>query len=177
MKQKDLILSEKKSDDIFLKRCIFNERSKDEVKDMTAKILAESNNSEDFIDEYLNTKELSHTQAYAEISKTCRPDKHWYKVREMFGDRQFKTDSDAGSVKIGNDSFSILIPNGQGDGITRVAVFDDRQYFNDSMMEPFTLVDGNFNIYDYDCGERVAKKLSGRYYIYVYQGLVAFVQL
>lgn len=180
MRQKDLILSEKKADDTFLKKCIFNEWNKDKVKDMTTKILAESNNSEEFIDKFLGTKELSHTQAYAELSKTCRPDKHWYKIREMFGDRQFKTGSDAGSVKIGNDSFTVLVPNGEGDGITRVAVFDsptDRQHFNDSMMKPFTLIDGDFNIYNYDCGESVAKKLSGRYYIYVYQGLVAFVKL
>lgn len=174
MKKKDLILSEKKSDDVFMKKCIFDPWNK--KQDIIEKLLSDATNSEEFIDSFLQTKELFYTRAYSELSKKCRPEQHWYKIREMFGDKQFKTSADAGSVKIGNDDFTILIPAGD-DGVVRVAVFDDRREFNTSMMKPFTLVNGTFNIYDYDCGEVVAKKLTGKYYIYQYDGLVAFEKL
>ena len=49
---------------------------------------------------------------------------HWYRIRELFGDRCFKTASDVGSLLVGNEEFQVLIPNGYGDGITRVAVFN-----------------------------------------------------
>ena len=45
---------------------------------------------------------------------------HWYRVRELFGNRCFKTASDVGSLLVGNEEFQALIPNGYGDGITRV---------------------------------------------------------
>lgn len=50
-------------------------------------------------------------------------DYHWYRIRDLFGDRCFKTYSDVGSLLVGNEDFQVLIPNGMGDGTTRVAVF------------------------------------------------------
>lgn len=49
---------------------------------------------------------------------------HWYRIRELFGDHCFKTASDVGSLLVGNEEFQALIPNGYGDGITRVAIFN-----------------------------------------------------
>lgn len=100
----------------------------------------------------------------------------WYAIRALFGDRCFKTESDAGGVKVGNDSFSVRIPNGFGDGITRCAVFEAQNETVTELMEYFTTIDGTFNIYDYDCGTKAARTLTGRYAVYFYDGLVAFVK-
>lgn len=47
---------------------------------------------------------------------------HWYRIRELFGDRCFKTASDIGSLLVGNEEFQVLIPNGYGDGLIQMEV-------------------------------------------------------
>mgnify|MGYP000448732176 CR=1 FL=1 len=113
-------------------------------------------------------------------------DYHWYRIRELFGDRCFKTYSDVGSLLVGNESFQVLIPNGMGDGTTRVAVFkkDDDvpcgliDLMMDSKHGP--TLRGKFNIYSYDCDkpevDEPCKTLEGRYLVYYYDGFVAFVE-
>lgn len=163
------------SEAAFVKGCIFNNWVKgyDEIMQH----LRDAVDTEDFINKILEDPELATTQAYAEVSKKLRPDSHWYRVREMFGDNVIKTSSDAGSVKVGVDNMSILVPNGYGDGISRVAIFDNSEAFNDGMMSYFTTVKGkDMIIYDYDCGDVAATTISGRYNIYYYSGLVAFVK-
>lgn len=163
------------SEAAFVKGCIFNNWVKgyDEIMQH----LRDAVDTEDFINKILGDPELLPTQAYAEASKKLRPDNHWYRVREMFGDNVIKTSSDAGSVKVGVDNMSILVPNGYGDGISRVAIFDNSEAFNDSMMSYFSTVRGkDMIIYDYDCGDVAATTISGRYNIYYYSGLVAFVK-
>lgn len=123
-----------------------------------------------FADDCLKT-----TQAYAELSKETEG--HWYRVRKMFGDKCFKTISDVGSVKVGNESFSLCVNNGRGDGITRVAVFAKGDDFNQHMMHySCVTVSGKCHIYDYDCGNTPAAELDGNYFVYYYEGLVAFVE-
>ena len=158
----------------FLMECIFDKWSAGHEKIMEHYKNATS--SENFITAILDDPELATTQVYAEISKKLRPEGHWYRVREMFGDRAFKTSSDAGSVKIGIANMTILIPNGYGDGTSRVAIFENPKDFNNCMMSYFTTVSGeNMVIYNYDCGDTPAATISGRYAIYYYEGLVAFV--
>ena len=114
---------------------------------------------------------------------------HWYRVRELFGNRCFKTASDVGSLLVGNEEFQALIPNGYGDGITRVAVFNkvDSDYdvvsrimsdMMDSHRGPY--LHGKINIYPYDCNDPTVdepcKTLEGRYFTYYYDGLIAFVE-
>lgn len=103
----------------------------------------------------------------------------------MFGERAFKTLSDAGAVKVGNQEFSVLFNNGIGDGVNRVAIFNKVEagtIFNSSMMNFISSVNGEFYIYDYDCGDTPAikdgteVKLKGKYFVYSYEGLIAFVQ-
>ena len=164
------------SEAAFIKECIFNNWVKgyDEIMQH----LRDAVDTEDFINKILGDPDLATTQAYAEVSKKLRPDSHWYRVREMFGDNVIKTSSDAGSVKIGVDNMSILVPNGYGDGISRVAIFDNSETFNDSMMSYFTTIKGeNMIVYDYDCGDVAATTISGRYNIYYYSGLVALVKI
>lgn len=113
-------------------------------------------------------------------------DYHWYRIRELFGDRCFKTYSDVGSLLVGNESFQVLIPNGMGDGTTRVAVFkkgdDVFGGLIDLMMDRKhgPTLSGKFNIYSYDCDkpevDEPCKTLEGRYLTYYYDGFVAFVE-
>lgn len=118
---------------------------------------------------------LVNNQGYAELSKEC--DNHWYRVREMFGEKCFKTCSDAGSVKVGNENFSIKISNNCGDGETRIAVFRKDDSFNEHMMNTEgTSLHGKFNIYSYDCGDDIFMSLEGDYFVYTFEGLVAFVE-
>ena len=164
------------SEAAFVEECIFNNWVKgcDEIMQH----LRDAVDTEDFINKILGDPESTTTQAYAEVSKKLRPNNHRYRVREMFGDNVIKTSSDAGSVKIGVDNMSILVPNGYGDGITRVGIIENAREFNDDMMTFFTTISGkDIIIYDYDCGDVAATTISGRYGIYYYSGLVAFVKV
>lgn len=159
----------------FVRECIFNKWVSGYDKIMEH--LHNAVDTEDFIDKILGDPELTTTQAYAEVSKKLRPDSHWYRVREIFGDNVIKTSSDAGSVKIGVNNMSVLVPNGYGDGITRVGIIENACNFNDDMMTFFTAVSGkDIAIYGYDCGDLPEITISGRYNIYYYSGLVAFVK-
>lgn len=135
-----------------------------------------------FVDLFLAHKELNYTQGYGEIAK-CYPDKLWYLMRSLFGDKEFKTESDAGSVCIAakDYSFSILVPNGYGDGETRVAIFEEKYDALEHLMTYHTVIEGNFLILNYDClhlnhiqPATIAKELNGRFGIYYKNGFVAF---
>lgn len=89
------------------------------------------------------------------------------------------TSSDAGGVKIGVDQFTIVIPNGYGDGDTEVFIYDDNDKIDDDIkynqLKFLTFIDGEkINIYSYDCGNEVAETISGRYGVYYYDGCVYF---
>ena len=175
MLKKELKFNIPQSEAAFVKGCIFNNwvNGYDEIMQH----LRDAVDTEDFINKILGDPELATTQAYAEVSKKLHPGSHWYRVREMFGNRAFKTSSDAGSVKVGVSNMFVLVPNGYGDGITRVGVFDNAREFNDDMMAFFTTISGkDIAIYGYDCGDLPEITISGRYNIYYYSGLVAFVK-
>ena len=174
MNKEDLKFNIEQPKATFVKECIFNNWVKGYNEIMQH--LRDAVDTEDFINKILGDPELATTQAYAEVSKKLRPDSHWYRVRAMFGDEVIKTSSDAGSVKVGVANMSVLVPNGYGDGITRVGIIE-KTGFNDDMMSYFTTIKGeNMIIYDYDCGDVAATTISGRYNIYYYSGLVAFVK-
>lgn len=202
MLKKDLFLKEKrtadydvkewqelmdKNADMFMQKCLWNKYNPECYK-KAEQYLAESENSDEFIDKFLADKSLKMCQAYGEISRRCRPDTHWYRIREMFGERCFKTNSDVGSVKIGNEKSYTLIPNGIGDGTTRVAVFSKEEAekeFNSHMFDKgftCTVCGEDIYVHDYDCGASIATrngvevKLNGCYFVYTYVGLVALVQ-
>jgi hypothetical protein len=73
--------------------------------------------------------------------------------------------------------FQTLIPSNGGDGIARVAVFNKTDSFNEYMMD-FTgnSVNGEFSISGYDCEFHEVMSLSGKYFVYNYEGFVAFVE-
>lgn len=84
----------------------------------------------------------------------------------------FTTNSEMGSVKVGNDKFATLIRNRYGDGITKVAVVNGKAHLDVEYFE--TSLEGEFNIYASDCGNKVACTLNGRYGVYSNDGYVVF---
>lgn len=162
--------------DGFLTACMNNKFNTNQT--VVDKCLAASRDTEEFIDNYLCHKEEMETQFYGELIKRERRHLLWGAVRDCFGNKQFKTESDAGSVRIGNESFSVLIPNGWGDGVTRVAVFENNYEFKaGSLLSFFTTVSGDFGVYAYDCGgSEVVAELSGWYAAYYGEGFVALVR-
>lgn len=91
------------------------------------------------------------------------------------------TISDAGSVKVGNDSFSVLIPTGDGDGESAYCVYTqqelDADKINTADLYYFTLLSGKFSVYDYDCGDTVSDTLEGRFNVFYAEGIVFFVKV
>ena len=78
---------------------------------------------------------------------------------------------------IGTDKFSLLIPNGHGDGETRYAILERKDFYARDLMNYFTIIEGKFNIYSYDCGDSVCEEINGKFEVYYCQGLIALVAL
>lgn len=152
----------------FAKRCLENNWHGGKTY---MKIWKESKNLKDFKQRVLQNEEVKLLQGTAELMKNDVD--NWRYLRSILGDKQFKTSSDAGGVKIGNENFEIIIPNGVGDGITRVAVLNKNE-MNDSAFDYITFCKGKINIYNYDCGCEIAKTIEGRYGIYSKDGFVVF---
>lgn len=115
------------------------------------------------------------SQGYAELSKV-NPG-HARRIAEMFGKRGKNTVADAGSLKIGSNEFTILIPNGYGDGVTTYAIFDSENELNCNMLNYQTTISGTFGIFAYDCGDEIVETVSGRFQVYSARGFVAFVRI
>lgn len=150
----------------FWKLCVrFDERP------AFSKMWEESETVEDFANRILSSgdPEIVLSQAYAELSRQ-RPD-HWYRLRAMLGDRVKKTYSDVGSLAVGCDQCRFFIPNRSGDGVMRYAVVSKSEWNND-MADFTTMVSGDLDIYDYDCGGEVIETIAGRFGVYVYDGIV-----
>ena len=132
--------------------------------------------------EYVDLLTLSNCESpYSSILRSLK----WYKIRSIFGDRRFFTDSTGCYVEVGNDDFCFFVPHGNRNSHIRVAVFDDvkeNKVKEDALrrlMNYYSMVKGHCYIYnyDYDCGyEQIYELNSGFYRIYYYEGLVAFVK-
>lgn len=116
---------------------------------------------------------------------------NWYAFRDFCSKhgKFFKTDSDAGSVLITIGSSRLLIPNGHGDGESRVLILDDITDINtfEDVFEyvfksdPILITGTYMKIYSYDCIQSDELPLytpevilSGSYNIYVKEGYVVF---
>lgn len=106
----------------------------------------------------------------------------WYEIRAAIGDNVIKTESDIGSVLIGNKDMTMTISNGHGDGTTRIGIFEETNEIT-YKMRFVCQVNGTFNVYDYDCYKtaeqlnsprNIATTLSGRFWVYCYEGIVVF---
>lgn len=90
--------------------------------------------------------------------------------------KKYYTESDAGSVRIGNDHFTILIPNGYGDCTTTVHLLEQNEEQPEA--EFFTSFSGeNIKIYEYDCGgDAAVVTISGRFGAYYNNKNVYFIR-
>lgn len=75
------------------------------------------------------------------------------------------TFSDVGSVKIGNDKFNVLVPNGYGDGNTTVVILGKNEEPRENNHYICT-IEGDYEIYSYDLGDEVIYEMHGKYNIY-----------
>ncbi len=168
MKREDLNFSNRdKMKNIFLNQCLFNDSAPEYPEAMA--IVDSASSTEEVINKILNSDTMRGSQIYAELSKD-RAD-HWRRLKRDITTWQ-QTISDIGGLKIGNDSFSINIPNGYGDGDMYYTVLG-KGCFNHDMLDYFTSVRGTeINIYDYDCGDEILETISGRFGIYYGYGFV-----
>lgn len=169
MNKENLVFVNDPSKNSFLLRCFFNEYA-DSYQECMA-VLEASETSEQVISHILSSDTLKGSQVYAELSK-IRHD-HWKRVRDDI-ENWIRTSSDAGGLKVGNDSFSVIIPNGYGDGDMYVAVVS-KGCLNHDMLNFWTVISGDkLQIYDYDCGTEanVINTLSGRYGVFFGYGFV-----
>lgn len=175
MKRTEIIFPHETKDN-FLRRCMDSEHSANQ--ELVNVCVTDAKDVEEFIDMYLSHKEEVGSQFYDELLMRERPDRVFYVIREQYGDMQFKTHSDTGSVRIGNNTFSLLIPNGYGDGITRVAIFDKAEFALDHLMSYCTRFStSGAHVYDYDCdGGQPIRTISGNYAVYRGYGFVALVK-
>lgn len=96
----------------------------------------------------------------------------------------YKTYSDMGSTKVGNNDFTICINNGVGDGAT-ITIIDERDQFPNDLFKFFTRIEGKFNVFEYDCGEKKVINpethkplvLNGAYLTYGGNGFVLIQKL
>ena len=152
-------------------RCLLNRWEGQNDEDKVNALWEAAESKEAFIRALQTDEQLRYTQACGELSKG-----DFYFIRDMIGDRQFKTESDAGGVRVMHDGFRVIIPNGRGDGESRVAVFAKDEPFNERTLEYFTLIDGDFEISGYDCADEPIRHLHGRYQVYYGNSFVVFVE-
>ena len=87
------------------------------------------------------------------------------------------TFSDVGSVKIGNDNFNILLPNGYGDGNTTVLILGKNEEPRENNQYICT-IEGDYGIYSYDLGNEFIYQIHGKYNIYnSHNGVVVFKKI
>lgn len=134
------------------------------------------------------SNDIKNCAVYSKVSRYgTDSENHWYRVRGLFGNEIIKTYSDVGSLMVGNDSFSTLISNGYGDGTTRVGIVNkcDENIKKASLCEGMmdncrVTLKGTFNIYPYDCDAPSEQKpiltLTGNYFVYNYDGIIALVE-
>lgn len=91
--------------------------------------------------------------------------------------KTFYAETETGSLLVGTKDFGILVPNGLGDGDTRVRI-GTKGEFEDEQKIFWTRLKGEFNIYIEENKERaednILTTLNGVYDIYYFNGTVYF---
>lgn len=153
----------------FTKKCICNKFAG--KQDIYMELWKKSETVDEFKELVLEDERLLTEQATGEMFKN-----DWYFKRKILGNKQIKLSSDAGGVKVGTNNFSIIIPNGYGDGTTRFAILNEDEV-NTSVFNYFTLLEGDeINIYKSDCGNTILQTIKGRYGAYYSDGFVILVK-
>lgn len=83
--------------------------------------------------------------------------------------KEYYYTAEAGSVMLGTDDFKAHYPNGSGNGDFKIYVDKENDVTNPNVngWNFIDVVEGIFNVYDYDChGAERLTSLIGRYLIY-----------
>ena len=99
------------------------------------------------------------------------------RLKRMFGERGFVTDSDRGGIRVFNESFSVVVPNGKGNGTTYCAMFGQKEFNSELMEFSGITLEGKMSISDHDCEKRSRFDLNGSYSVYYSCGFIAFVKV
>lgn len=108
----------------------------------------------------------------------------WYFRRSYCGAKGevFKTYSDIGSLKIGNEHFFMLFPNGYGDGMNRVAILPNEEFL-DACYAFFphhlgTMSGQDLKVFEHDCSTEVARQLeNGKWWVFQDERFFALVKV
>ncbi len=137
---------------------------------------------------FFNVKTIEYTQFFSLALRGCGDWTVMEKiVMEIAKETEcliFETYSDMGSTKVGNNDFTICINNGVGDGAT-ITIIDEREEFPRDLFKFFTRIEGKFNVFEYDCGEKKVINpethkplvLNGAYLTYGDNGFVLIQKL
>lgn len=164
----------------FIKNIVESRNDWNSWKPYVDDILSSVRNYDEFEKAVLNTEELKNTQLYAEVSKESKDGQHKRRLLNILEEsdaKEYTTYSDCGGVLIGNDNFNIVIPNGYGDGETKLFILDDNnkiQLYN--MAKFFTSFNADdTKVYAEDTSrKREVINLKGRYGAYFNDGIVIF---
>ncbi len=182
MKEKDLNIND------FAKRCM-NDTWADGAKqnnEWYKECLKKSKDTSEFLKLYFTTKdkEIIFSQAYGELLRRINV---YYKGFSKYvsnilnhANKTLTTESDRGDLKIGNKEVAFYVANRYGDGYTNVYFFEKSnewiravEHLMDTSMAS---VIGKFDIFEYDCGDKVLCTIEGNYNIYSYCGNVVFIE-
>lgn len=155
----------------FTKQCLLNESARD-YKDsihIIKKYWEQAVDIEDFKRLVFKDERLLYNQGYAELSKES--DYHHERILKMLaGRKKIITSSDVGSVKVGNEHFSVNIPNGCGDGLTEVYIVSKNEVLSEDMLRSLGLtLHGKINIFSYDCGKKIEHTINGNYFVFNFE--------
>lgn len=170
IKQSRLAAGDNFESSVFANKHVFNE----EQLAIVENLVKEANDLRGLQQAMLSTgyEWLLRSQAFSVISKFLNSTRK--AVKELLQDEaKLDTYSDAGSLKVGSGSMTMLIPNGYGDGNMKVA-FVKRNHPVIELLEFFTTVNGNINLYAYDCGDDIKDTIEGDYSVYYGDGYVIF---
>ena len=171
------IKSADSSRDKYLVRCVIPETYLEEKYGAFNSICQKSKDFDDFLNLYIESDTFKYSQGAYELYKKFFAKDLWLKLRGFLGDKCRNCISDVGSLKIGNDVFSMFISNGYGDGVTRYAIFDCEPEWSDwfgNSLEMFEVKEDNsVFVYYYDCGNDKTEPIpKGKYLAKSYEGLV-----
>lgn len=164
----------------FIYRCIMSKWGDGAHPDIYRSLWEASDTYGEFIDKVERGERLKYaSQAYGELCKLYRFD-----APVDVDDRHRRiVECDAGSVQIGDLAGTMVmrIPNRAGDGAMPVYVIEkgSSSRFNRDAFEFSTVIEGRFQIYDYDCEKPKPSDhadLDGKYAVYAYCGAVVFEQ-
>lgn len=95
---------------------------------------------------------------------------------------EYYYEADGGEIMIGNQYFRANYPNCYGDGCFKVIVTDNND-LSDHNYRFVGSIDGNFNVYEYDClhngfddKANILCTLNGRYGVFAKNGNVKLVK-